>query len=142
MAPERFQFRLDRRSRPLLRVFGVRGVENAFVELDDVSLAATFGWAHVRVPLSNITGWRIEGPWKWITAIGIRRSVRHADLSFAGSARGGVRLDFKEPMKLGPVGMPALYVGVEDLEGLAAVLVAHGIPGVDARIDKSPVPPV
>lgn len=142
MSTERFPFRLGRRSWPLLRVFGVRGVETAFVDLDDVDLAATFGWAHIRVPLSNIVSWRIEGPWKWITAIGIRRSVRHADLSFAGSPRGGVRLDFKEPVALGPVTMPALYVGVEDLEGFASVLAAHGIPGVDARTDKSPVPPV
>ncbi len=51
-------------------------------------------------------------------------------------------MDFKTPVKLGPLGMPALYVGVEDLEGFAAVLAAHGIPGEDARTDKSPVSPV
>jgi hypothetical protein len=134
--------RLGRRSRPLLRLFGVRGVENAWAQVDDDSVEARFGAAHVGVPLANISGWRIEGPWRWITAIGIRRSVRHADLSFAGSPRGGVRMDFKTPVKLGLLSMPALYVGVEDLEGFAAVLAAHGIPGDDARADKSPVPPV
>jgi hypothetical protein len=142
MPTQRFPMRLGRRSRPLLRLFGVRGVENAYAELGDDTLEARFGAAHVQVPLANISGWRIEGPWPWITAIGIRRSVRHADVSFAGSPRGGVRMDFKTPVKLGPLGMPALYVGVEDLEGFAAVLAAHGIPGEDARIDKSPVSPV
>ena len=96
--------RLGRRSRPLLRLFGVRGVENAYAELGDDTLDARFGAAHVQVPLANISAWRIEGPWPWITAIGIRRSVRHADVSFAGSPRGGVRMDFKTPVKLGPLG--------------------------------------
>jgi hypothetical protein len=142
MPTQRFPMRLGRRSRPLLRLFGVRGVENAYVEVDDDTLVARFGAAQVRTPFANITAWRIEGPWLWITAIGIRRSLRHADLSFAGSPRGGVRMDFKTPVKVGPLGVPALYVGVEDLEGLATVLTAHGIPGVDARADKSPASPV
>jgi hypothetical protein len=139
MMSQRFPMRLGRRSRPLLRLFGVKGVENAYVVVDDESLEARFGWADVRVPLSNIAGWRIEGPWKWITAIGIRMSVRHGDLSFAGSPRGGVRLDFKEGVKVLPVRpLPALYVGVEDLDGLAALLTSRGIPGIDARSDKPP----
>jgi hypothetical protein len=143
MMSHRFPMRLGRRSRSLLRLFGVRGVENAFVDVDDVALTARFGWAHVEVPLANIAGWRIEGPWAWITAIGIRMSIRHADLSFVGSPRGGVRLDFKEGVPYGPLRpMPALYVGVEDLEGLAALLTQHGISGIDARADKSPVAPV
>ena len=48
--------------------------------------------------------WRIEGPFRWITAIGVRRSVRHARRDFAGSPHGGVRIDFKEPRA---VGIPA-----------------------------------
>lgn len=142
MPSQRFPMRLGRRSRPLLRLFGVRGVENAYAEVDGETVDARFGAAHVRVPLANISRWRIEGPWNWITAIGIRRSVRHADVSFAGSPRGGVRMDFKTPVKLGPLSMPALYVGVEDLEGFAALLAAYGIPGDDARADKTAVSPV
>jgi len=143
MSSQRFPMRLGRRSRPLLRLFGVRGVDDAFVEVDEASLEARFGWSHVRVPLSNIAGWRIEGPWPWITAIGVRMSIRHGDLSFAGSPRGGVRLDFKEPVPYGPLRpLPALYVGVEDLDGLAALLTARGIPGVDARTAKAPTEPV
>jgi hypothetical protein len=137
MSTQHFPIRLGRRSRPLLRIFGVKGAETAYAELADDDIIARFGWAHVQSPISNIRGWRIEGPWKWITAIGIRRSVRHADVSFAGSPRGGVRLDFKEPVLLGRLRVPALYVGVEDLDGLAAALAARGIAGVDARTDKT-----
>ena len=128
---------------PTGELFIGRVIHEAYVDVDEEELTARFGWANVQVPLSNIASWRIEGPWPWITAIGIRMSIRHADLSFAGSPRGGVRLDFKERVPYGPLRpMPALYVGVEDLEGLAGLLGTHGIPGTDARTDKSPVPPV
>jgi len=140
MTIDRFPIRLGRRSRPLLRLFGVRGEENAYLALDGDELDSRFGFAHVRVPLANIVSWRIEGPWRWITAIGVRRSIRHGDFTFGGSPRGGVRLDFKERVKLGPFRMPALYVTVEDLEGLAAALAARGIEGADARTDPTPAP--
>ena len=142
MITRRFPIRLGHRSRPFLRLFGVKGVENAYAEIDGDVVDARFGFGHVHVPLANVAGWRIEGPWLWITAIGIRMSVRHRDLSFAGSPRGGVRLDFDERVAFGPLRIPALYVGVEDLEGLAAALSERGIPGVDARTDKTAVPPV
>ena len=139
---QHFPMRLGRRSGPLLRLFGVRGIENAYVDVDGDGLTARFGRANIQVPIANIASWRIEGPWLWITAIGIRMSVRHRDVSFAGSPRGGVRLDFKERVRFGPFRIPALYVGVEDLEGLAALLSTLGIPGTDARADRSPVAPV
>jgi hypothetical protein len=131
MTARRFPIRIGRRSRPLLRLFGVRD-GNAFVAMNDV-LDAHFGSFRIETPLANISSWRIEGPWRWITAIGVRRSVRHGDLTFGGSHRGGVRLDFREPVRLGRLRVPALYVTVEDLEGLAAVLAERGIPGEDAR---------
>lgn len=129
--PRRFPIFVGRKSRPLLRLFGVR-VDNAYVDLGD-ELDARFGWARVRTPVSNIGSWRIEGPWLWITAIGVRMSIRHRDLTFAGTPRGGVRMDFREPVRAFGIAVPALYVSVEDLEGFAAVLTARGIPGLDAR---------
>ncbi len=63
----------------------------------------------------------------------MRVSLRHRDVTFGGSPRGGVRVDFKEAPKLGPLHVPALYATVEDLEGLAAALKDRGIPGEDAR---------
>jgi hypothetical protein len=127
----RFPILVGSKSRPLLRLFGVKG-DNAYVDLGD-EMDARFGWAHLRTPVSNIASWRIEGPWLWITAIGVRMSIRHRDLSFAGSPRGGVRMDFRESLRAGPFRIPALYVGVEDLDGFAAALNAAGIPGTDAR---------
>jgi hypothetical protein len=133
MAPQRFPIRLGPRSRTLLRLFGVGGPEDAWVELSDGSIEARFGRFRALTPLSNISGWRIEGPWAWITAIGVRRSVRHADVTFGGSPHGGVRLDFQERVPVGPFKAPALYVTVDDLDGLAAALREGGIQGVDAR---------
>ena len=52
------------------------------------------------VPNHNLASWRIEAPWRWITAIGVRFSVRQDDLTFGGSNRGGVRVDFKEPLPM------------------------------------------
>jgi hypothetical protein len=63
----------------------------------------------------------------------VRRSIRGGDVSFAGSPRGGIRLDVREPVKWTLWHVPAFYVGTEDLEGFAAAVAAHGIPGEDAR---------
>ena len=119
----------------MLRLFGVGGPDDAWVDLDEETLAARFGWATATTPVANIASWRIEGPWRWITAIGIRRSIRHQDLTFGGSPKGGVRLDFRKPITVLRLDTPALYLTVEDLDGLAAALAARGIPGVDARRD-------
>jgi hypothetical protein len=132
MTAARFPIRLGPRSRPLLRLlFGVRA-DNAYVDLDD-DLDARFGRFRVRTPVANVASWRIEGPWRWITAIGVRRSVRHGDLTFGGNHAGGVRIDFRERVRSSPFWIPALYVTVEDLDGLAAELATRGIPGEDAR---------
>ncbi|MFL5680978.1 MAG: hypothetical protein ACJ77B_10300 [Chloroflexota bacterium] len=133
MTTSRFPIRIGARSRLLLRViFGVEP-ENAWVDVDDTTVNARFGRFRVSTPLANIVSWRIEGPWLWITAIGVRRSIRHADVTFGGSPRGGVRMDFRQPVKMSILDVPALYVTVEDLDGLAAALAARGIPGEDAR---------
>ena len=98
------------------------------------ALEARFGYGRVTTPLSNIVRWRIEGPWLWITAIGIRRGIRDGVFSFAGSPRGGVRLEFRERVRTVRIfRTSALYLGVEDLEGLASALSERGIPGEDAR---------
>jgi hypothetical protein len=115
----------------LLRLFGVTG-DNAYVDLND-QLDARFGRFAVHTPVANIASWRIEGPWRWITAIGVRTSLRHRDLTFGGNHQGGVRVDFKERVPFGALRIPALYVTVEDLEGFAAALAGRSILGEDAR---------
>jgi hypothetical protein len=131
MAARRFPIRVGPRSRPLLRLFGVRA-DNAYVDLND-DLDARFGRFRLSTPVANLASWRIEGPWLWITAIGVRTSLRHRDVTFGGNHRGGVRVDFKERVRFGRLRIPALYVTVEDLEGFAAALAGRGIPGEDAR---------
>ena len=129
----RFPIELGRRSRPLLRLlFGVTP-ENAYVDLGDV-LEARFGYGLIRTPLANVVSWRIEGPWLWITAIGIRRGIRDGVFTFAGAPKGGVRVDFGERVPtMRFFRTRALYVTVEDLEGFASALSERGIPGEDAR---------
>ena len=127
----RFPIRIGRRSRPYMRLWTVRP-DTAFVDIDD-DIDLHFGRFRLRTPLANLASWRIEGPFLWITAIGIRRSIRHGDVSFAGSPHGGVRIDFREPVRWGFFNVPAIYVGADDLEGLAAELIRRGVPGTDAR---------
>jgi hypothetical protein len=132
-AGRRYPIRIGARSALLLRLaFGVTA-ERAHVLLDDDVLVARFGWWEMRVPVEDIVSWRIEGPWRWVTAVGVRRSLRDGDVTFAGSPRGGVRLDFRDPVRWTVFNVPALYVGVDDLEGLAIELSAMGVPGEDAR---------
>ena len=131
--PARFPIRVDARSRLLLRVFFGVTPDRAWVTLDDERVTARLGWWQIEVPTAEITRWTIEGPWHWISAIGVRRSLRHGDVSFAGSPRGGVRMDLASPIRWTIFSVPAVYVGVGDLEGFAAELHARGIPGSDAR---------
>jgi hypothetical protein len=132
MTTRRFPIFVGRRSRFVLWLFGVRA-GNAYVDLGDDELDAHFGFFRLRTPTGNLASWRIEGPWLWITAIGVRMSIRHRDLTFGGTNRGGVRVDFTEPVALRGVRIPALYLTVEDLEGFAAALAERGLPGTDAR---------
>ena len=127
----RFPIRIGQRSRGFIRLWTARP-ETAYVEVNG-EVDVHFGRFRLRTPIANIASWRIEGPFRWITAIGVRRSVRHGDVSFAGSPHGGVRIDFKVRVRWGFMRVPAIYVGVDDLEALAAELARRGIAGTDAR---------
>jgi hypothetical protein len=131
MTAIRVPIRVGRRSWPVLMFFGVRP-DNAWVDLND-DLDVHFGWYRFRTPMSNLASWRIEGPFLWVTAIGVRRSIRFGDVTFGGSPHGGVRIDFYEPVTWGPLRVPAIYLPADDLEGLAAELEARGVHGRDTR---------
>jgi hypothetical protein len=135
VARVRFPIRIGARSRWVL-LFWSATPETSHVDLDegqDGMIDITFCRFRFRTPIANLASWRIEGPFLWITAIGVRRSIRHGDVSFAGSPHGGVRIDFKERVPFGFLRVPAIYVGVDDLEGLAAELTLRGVDGTDAR---------
>jgi hypothetical protein len=133
MATQRFPIRIGRRSAPLLRVAFGATADRAWVTLADGELTVRFGRLGFAAPIKDIEAWRIEGPWHWFTAIGVRHSLGRDDISFAGSPRGGVRLDLRSPVRWTVLEVRTLYVGVEDLDGFAAELVALGIEGEDAR---------
>jgi hypothetical protein len=136
MTSTRFPIRVGRRSRLFLRLFfGVRA-DDSWVDLGDGpdgELEVRFGWSHFRTPMANLASWRIEGPFLWITAIGVRMSIRHRDVTFGGSPHGGVRIDFREPVHWTIFHVPAIYIPADDLEALAAELDRRGVPGTDAR---------
>lgn len=133
MGRHRFPIRIGARSAAVLRlVFGVQP-ESAWAEVGDEGLVIRFGRVTFRTELANLEAWRIEGPFRWITAIGIRMSIRHGDVSFAGSPHGGVRIDLRRRVRLGPFNVPAVWVGADDLDAFAAALAELGVPGDDAR---------
>lgn len=133
MIPVRYPIRIDSGARFFVAAAFGAVPGRAWVTLDNESIAARFGWWHLRVRTDQVTGWRIEGPWHWATALGVRRSIRGGDISFAGSSRGGVRLDLADPIRWMRLSVSVIYLGVEDLEGFAAGLTALDIPGTDAR---------
>ena len=133
METRHYEIHRDDRYRIPLRLFWGVTPERAWATVDDEHLVARLGWWEISIPVAEISSWRIEGPWRTITALGVRRSVRHGDVSFAGSARGGVTLDLRNPVKWTVFHVPMFSVGVEDLEGLAEALRELGIPGEDAR---------
>jgi len=136
MAAQRFPIRIGARSRVALRlVFGVTPA-TAWLELGDPPdgpVTVSFGRFSFRTTLDNVIRWRLEGPWAWITAIGVRTSLRHRDVSFDGSHHGGVRLDLRQPVRWGLLHVPAIYVSADDLDAVARALETRGIPGEDAR---------
>lgn len=130
---QRFPIRIGGRSAWLVRILFGATRATAWAEVGDGAVSARFGRFAFGVPLAEIVSYRIEGPFRWITAIGVRVSVRHRDVSFAGSPHGGVRIDFRRRIAWGPLAVPAFYVGADDLDAFAAALAARGIPGEDAR---------
>ena len=127
-----FPIRLQPALRPILLLFGVRP-GNATVRLDGERLAARFGFFRAEMSIANIARWDITGPYRWWRAVGVRRTLGTEDLSFGGSAHGGVCLHFREPVPVGRLRITDLYLTVDDLEGLGAALTAHGVPGQDLR---------
>lgn len=130
--PVRYPIRIDRRHRWMLLPWRVDDTD-AEVRLEGGEMIARFGSAGMRTPISNIVSWQISGPYRWFMALGVRRSVRHGDVTFGGSPHGGVRMDFRERIRWTILRVPALYVTVDDLEGFAAELSGRGIPGADIR---------
>ena len=128
-----FPIRRQRGAWPILALFGVRGETSAVVRIDGDRLTARFGFLRAETPLSNIERWDITGPYRWWRALGVRATVGQPELTFGGSAHGGVCLHLREKVRISRLGVRELYLTVDDLEGLGAALAARGIPGEDLR---------
>ncbi len=127
-----FPIRIQPGLRPILLIFGVRP-RKAIVRIDDHRLTAQFGFFGAETALTNIERWDITGPYRWWRAVGVRRTVGTHDLSFGGSAHGGVCLHFRASVGVGRLRVTDLYVTIDDLAGLGAALSARGIGGLDLR---------
>lgn len=132
MGSTTFQIRRQRWLWPILVLFGVLP-GRAFVVLEDDRLFARFGFFTAHVALSNIERWTISGPYRWWRAVGVRRTLGRPELTFGGSAHGGLCLSMGERVRIARMAVRELYLTVDDLEGLAAALSARGIPGQDLR---------
>jgi hypothetical protein len=130
-----FPIRLQRACWPILLLFGVRPGA-ASVRIDGDRLVARFGFFGATTPLANIARWDITGPYRWWMAIGVRATIGKPELTFGGSAHGGVCLHLREPVRISRLGVRDLYLTVDDLEGLGAALAARGIPGEDLRAKR------
>jgi hypothetical protein len=131
--PQTIPYRIGRWSRFALLPFGVRKGHREVI-VDDDRLLSRFGWVTTSIALSDVERWDITGPYHWVRAIGIRHSLFQRDISFCGDTSGALRLWLRSPRRISFVRtVSEVYLGVDDLEGLAAHLTEHGIAGEDLR---------
>lgn len=131
-APQlRFPFRVDRRWKPLLLLWGVRP-ERAEISLADGRFLARFGPWRFETPLANVRDHAVTGPYRWWSALGVRLSASGGDGSFCSTADRGVCLRFHERVRVARVlRMPAFTVTPADAEALSQALQRAGIPRVE-----------
>ncbi len=131
-----FEFAFDPRYRFLLVPYGATPDNSGVTITDDGKLDVRFGWMHMRIPLSNVSGAELTGPYRWWKAIGVRMSVRDRGLTFGTTPGGGVCVRFHRPVRsaLSAVGIrhPGLTVTVEDRVGLQRALTVSPQPRAGA----------
>ncbi|MCB0917826.1 MAG: hypothetical protein KDC39_04575 [Actinobacteria bacterium] len=112
-----FEFDFERRYLPVLALIGVTPA-TARVEVSDTELYARFGMFAARSPLSNITNVCESGPYKFYKAIGARASFADQGATFGTTTRGGVCMEFAEPImaldRTGHLMHPGLTLTVKD----------------------------
>lgn len=127
-----FPYRYDDRWKPMFLALRLRPTNGVTVDHDADQLEATFGWVRVRTELSNIDHTAITGPHRWYTAVGLRLSFADDGVTFGTNHRAGLCIAFRDkiPRVIGPRSHSALWVSVDDPEGLAAAI---GAPTQDQR---------
>lgn len=120
----RFAFDRDDRFSWLTRLAGLRRDRDGVVVTDDGRFVATWGRLRVDVPLEQVDGAHVTGPYRWWTAIGTRLSLADDGLTFGTSTGPGVCVHFDPPVDrvLVKAHHSALTVTVVDPEGLVELL--------------------
>lgn len=120
--PTTFPFALDG-PRPVLRLCGVTGPEDAVVEIDDRLLSVRFGFWSLRTPTANLVDAEISGPYSAPKVLGVHLSFADRGVTFGSTTRQGVCIRFRRPVPaiepLGLIRHPGVTVTVADPRGLA-----------------------
>lgn len=122
----RFPFAFDESYRLAAMPFGVRP-DNAYVEVGERTLRASYGPWLVQTPLTNITGVAVTGPYRFVKTAGpARLGLSDRGLTFASNGDRGVCITFDQRVwgfdRLGLVRHPNLTVTVREVGQLAALL--------------------
>jgi len=130
--PRTFGFRLPAITHAILLFWGV--LKPPAVTIDDQQIRVRFGWFRSTVPLADIARFELDGPYWWWRALAVRHTAFKTDISYCSDGRGAVRLYLKSQRRIHWAGhVDQVYLGVEDLEGLAEELRRRGIQGEDKR---------
>ncbi len=118
-----FPFDRDSRYAPILLALRVKDTDGVEVT-DDGLLRATFGFAKIETPISNIDHTEITGPHQWFKAVGLRLSLTDDDVTFGTNPRRGLSISFieKVPRVIGLRDHSKLWVSVTDPQALAAAI--------------------
>lgn len=109
------------------------------VTLDAHAVNVDFGWFHSRFELADIERFELSGPFWWWRALAVRNTLFKTDMSYCTDGRGALRIFLRTQRPVHWVRhIDNVYLGVEDLEGLADELKRRGIPGEDKRTVKAP----
>jgi hypothetical protein len=129
-AETRYPILIGRRTRPLMVPWGAWSDRRAEVAFEGDTLVIRFGWFGARIAVGDIKRFDRAGPFVWLRAIGVRHTVFENDVSFLGSDQPAIRLWLRSPRRIAWVRRAqVVYVGVEDLDGLAAELQRRGVQG-------------
>ncbi len=121
--PDTFAFRFDRSHQLAALPFGVTPATTR-VTVDDTVLAIRFGPWSLTLPLANVAGAQVTGPYSFLRTAGpARLSLADRGVTFATSAGPGLCIRFHEPVPAiepsGRLRHPGATVTVADPEGLA-----------------------
>lgn len=135
--PRTFGFRLPTITHAILVPWGV--IKPPAVTLDDQGINVRFGWFHSTIPFADVVRFELDGPYWWWRALAVRHTMFKTDISYCTDGRGAVRLYLASQRKIHWARhVDQVYLGVEDLEGLAEELRRRGIQGEDKRRTKAP----